>query len=204
MALSFYTLTLRTVLISHVPILGDVQSVTESQVLVTVQGGHAVHETCAVSVDATLGKTQLESGFLQALPTLYYPWSGEEEELDLLLDPIAMGYGGGSSFPTHIKHPAVEDSDSDGKPGVTITLQLPILGEVEMLVAQHTRTQLSGRMVAEGRWEGTTNLVEFEQIILQSGHSRLREPPEVVPGVGSFVLQELSGPTSCTGLTGNN
>jgi hypothetical protein len=203
-ALSFYILTLRTVLISHVPILGDVQSVTESQVLVTVQNGHAVHQTCAVSVDATLGKTQLEGGFLSALPTLHYPLAVEEEALDLLLEPIAMGYQGDLVFPTHIQHPSVEDSDADGKPGVTITLQIPILGEVEMLVAQHTRTQLSGQRVAEGRWEGTAHLVEFEQIILQSGHRLLKEAPEVLPGVGSFVLQELSGPTSCTGLTGNN
>ena len=53
MDLSFFSLTLRTVLISHVPVFGDVRSVTESQVLVTVQEGQAVHQTCAVSVDAT-------------------------------------------------------------------------------------------------------------------------------------------------------
>ncbi len=203
MDLSFFSLTLRTVLISHVPVFGDVRSVTESQVLVTVQEGQAVHQTCAVSVDATLGKTQLKSGFLSALPTLYYPLALGEEELDLLLNPISMGFQTDSVFPTHIKHPSVEDSDADGKPGVTITLQIPILGEVEMLVAQHTRTRLTGQKVAEGRWEGTTHLVEFEQIILQSGHGLLREAPEVFPGVGSFLLQKLPGPTSCTGLTGN-
>ena len=198
--MSFYALTLRTIMISNVPILGDVQSVTESEVLITVQGGQAVHQTCAVSVDATLGKTQLESGFLEALPTLYYPWD-EGEELDLLLDPIGMGYELGESFPTHLKHPSVEDSDSDAKPGVTITLQIPILGEVEMLVAQHTRTQLIGRQVSEGRWEGSSQMVEFEQIILRSGHSRLvKEPPDIRPGIGTFVLQELSGPTDCAGL----
>ncbi len=201
MAVSFYALTLRTILISNVPILGDVQSVTESQVLISVQDGHAVHETCAVSVDATLGKTQLETGFLEALPTLYYPWDGGEE-LDLLLDPIAMGYHMGQSFPTHLKHPSVKDSDSDEKPGVTITLHIPILGQVEMLVAQHTRTQLKGQQVAEGVWKGSTEMVEFEQIILQSGHSRLKEVQTIRPGIGTFVLQQVQGPVDCTALIG--
>lgn len=201
--MSFYALTLRTILISNVPILGDVQSVTESDILISVQDGRAVHQTCAVSVDATLGKTQLESGFLEALPTLYYPWDGGEE-LDLLLDPIGMGYELGETFPTHLKHPSVEDSDSDAKPGVTITLQIPILGEVEMLVAQHTRTQLTGQQVSEGRWEGSSQMVEFEQIILRSGHSRLvKDPPDIRPGVGTFVIQELSGPTDCASLASN-
>lgn len=197
--MSFYALTLRTIMISSVPILGDVRSVTESQVLISVQDGQAVHETCAVSVDATLGKTQLESGFLEALPILYYPWD-EGEELDLLLDPIAMGYQKGESFPTHLKHPSVKDSDSDDKPGVTITLHIPILGKVEMLVAQHTRTQLTGHQVGEGHWEGSTQMVEFEQIILQSGHGRLRDAPEIRPGTGTFVLKEISGPLDCSGL----
>lgn len=199
--MKFFVMTLRVVLISKVPILGDVQSVTESKVLIQVQDGVAEHQTCAVSVDATLGKTQLESGFLEALPTLSYPWV-EGEEFKVLLDPIAMGYQASQSFPTHIKHPSVEDSDSDGKAGVTITLQIPILGEVEMLVAQHTRTQLTGRRVSEGRWEGTSELVEFEQIILRSGHNRLKEAPEIRPGVGTFVVQALPGPVDCAGLLG--
>lgn len=199
--MTFYVMSLRTVLLSTVPILGQVQSVTESEILVTVEDGQAVHRTCSVSVDATLGKTQLQSGFLEALPVLSYAWD-EGETVDLTLGSIAMGYDPSQSFPTHLKHPAVEDSDSDGKPGVTITLNIPILGEVEMWVAQFTQTTLHGRKVDEGVWAGTAELSQFEQIILKSGHPRLKEPPPIAPGVGSFILTRQPGPTSCEAVLG--
>lgn len=195
-----YLLTLRMATVAYVPIIGQVRSVTESRAILEVEEGVATHKTCAVHVDAEMGKTRLSEGFLGALPELQYPFEPEGKSLELDMGEVAVGYDPELGFPNHLGHPGVLDSDQDEAPGVSIILEIPLLGQVTLLVAQRTRSTLRGVEVEPGVWRGQTSFADFEQVILGSDHKLLSEPPPLTPTLGDFILRELPGPLSCDEL----
>ena len=181
----YFVLVMETVTLAQVPVLGDIPSVTVATVLLTMQDGLTEHRTCSVDVDARLTETHLPDAFIEALPLLEYPL-GYSEEFSLELPRVEVG---------------ASDSDGDGHDGVTVFLELPVLGRVEMHVHQVSRVALDGHQVAPGVWEGTTTLTEFEQNVLWADHALLRDPPPVLPSTGRFRIVEQPGPLSCEDVT---
>ena len=181
----FFILVMETVTLAQVPVLGDVPSVTVATVLLTLQDGLTEHRTCAVEVDARLTETHLPDAFIEALPVLEYPFNSSEQ-LSLELPRVEVG---------------ASDSDGDGHEGVTVFVELPILGSVEMHVHQISRVALDGHQTAPGVWEGKTTLMEFEQNVLWADHPLLRDPLPVVPSSGRFRMVEQPGPISCEDVT---
>jgi len=184
--LRFFILVMETVTLAQVPLLGDVPSVTVATVLVTLQDGLTEHRTCAVEVDARLAETHFPDAFIDALPVLEYPLS-DSKALSLELPRVEVG---------------ASDSDGDGHDGVTVFLEIPVLGPVEMHVHQISRVALDGYQTSPGVWEGTTTLTEFEQNVLWADHPLLRDPPSVSPSTGRFRMVEQPGPISCEDVTG--
>lgn len=196
--MSAFQLVLYTVTFAKVPVLGSVRSVTESHVLVTLEDGVATHQTCSVEVRAQLARTRMPDAFISALPVLTYPLDlSDAFEADL--GPVAVGYDPAGPFPEHADE--ASDTDGDGQAGVTVVLEIPLLGEVEMRVAQLSHIVLRGERVGPQRWEGTAELVEFKQILLATDNPLLTSHPPVEPGVGRFTLEALEGATTCRDLS---
>ena len=121
----WYLFTLRTVTVANVPVLGDLQTVTESRMVAhfVEEGGQiqGSHEVCGVDVigATTLAETILPEAFVRALPTSHYTLDLSEDEGvhgisgDLAL--VHIGYNPSlGPVPSNSQDANVLDTDDDG------------------------------------------------------------------------------------------
>ena len=187
------------------------QSVSWLLVDITDQDGQLwqQHTTCTVELLDSTGNSRaaLSPSFISSLPVLRYPiQTTDGYRADIGLEHV--GYDPTYSLPTRADTPGVIDWDEDGNPGATITLNIPLLGNVELYIAQRAQMILTGQVLASGQVRGGLELPIMEQQTLGASVGFLDRSPPIRPlpeesGFAMLLLPEGSGcaaikPTLCT------
>lgn len=92
------------------------------------------------------------------------------------------------------------DVDHDGRPGATVWLDVPVLGRVEVYVAQVGHTRWAGGWSGD-RASGRTEVLTLAQRTLGASHTMFagERPTRVVPERSVFRLVPLSPGADCGG-----
>ncbi len=168
------------------PIIGEVrgQSVSWLLVEVTDRDGQLwqEHITCAIELLDAAGQTRaaLAPGFISAIPVRSYPVQiTDGYRADFGLEHI--GYDPAWPLPERGDAPGVLDWDSDGHPGATVLLEIPLLGVAEIYIAQRARMTLTGEILPSGEVRGALQLPLLEQRTLGASVGLLDRSPPIRP-----------------------
>lgn len=199
---------------SQVPVFGETRVFTRSLLLaelrwegdVLVQSQHL----CAVDVsdDSRLASTVIPPAFVAAFPEQSFPvaYARREGGWHLVLDPgeVLVGYDAtAGGMPQEPDDPAVLDWDHDGAPGATVQLEIPVLGRVDIHIAQRGRSVFVGR-VEDGGVRGHVQVVTLEQRTLSASHPLFRANPPIraLPELSTFTLRPLPDASGCEAVRG--
>jgi len=210
-----YRLEMIMASITKVPIFGTSKSASKSISLVEIKRDGAgliqTHKTCDFRVvdDSKFIKMIFPDKFVAALARHSYPLQidndgqGWRYRADLGVERI--GYksnGDDAAVPSKVDDPAVYDWDGDGQPGATLKLSVPLLPDGELYVVQRGHSILSGKVVHQGRVEGSIEVRDFDQKVIGAKPNFLARSPEIVPDVkeSRFVLESIAAGSSCDTL----
>lgn len=210
-----YRLEMILASITKVPIFGTSKSASKSISLVEIKRDGAgliqTHKTCDFRVvdDSKFIKMIFPDKFVAALARHSYPLQidndgqGWRYRADLGVERI--GYksnGADAAVPSKVDDPAVYDWDGDGQPGATLKLSVPLLPDGELYVVQRGHSILSGKVVHQGRVEGSIEVRDFDQKVIGAKPNFLARSPEIVPDVkeSRFVLESIAAGSSCDTL----
>ena len=208
-----YELRLVTATRARAPVLGWLDSETVTILLVDLEersgGVWQRQRTCEVRIESEgPAKVSFPAAFVRAFPEKELPVALAPTEdgrtafrVDMGVD--ALGFDPahtGGDLPRRATDSGVVDSDRDGRPGVTIDLAVPILGRVELYVAQRGSMRLDGWLVEEGGAEGTIELGPIEQVTLGTSTGIDLASPRIVPVEGRFALTPVAPTTDCDDL----
>lgn len=179
-----YALEVEIVTESKLPVVGTKRVHTTSEVLAQLRqdGDGWVQEqrTCAVRVEGGgPADTIIPPAFVAALPV-------QRISVDLSdgfrVDggPTTLGADASGPLPKKADDPAVRDSDGDGNPGVTVWVDAPVIGRVEMYVAQRAHSVLVGELTDDGAMGGV-DIRSMEQWTLSASNSLLAANPKIRP-----------------------
>ncbi len=205
-----YGIHLKTATHSHIPVLGEVPGASVVWLLAEIRPGAAgppelVQRTCSVSMEGAgeRASVMLGPGFLEALPEkhhdLVFSESGQvfidmgEDHIgyDPLLYPDVL--------PRDESDPGLIDFDGDGNPGVTVIITVPILGKIELYIAQHARSSLIGQLHSDGTFTGTVGSLLLEQQTLDATNPLMRTSPRLSLDTehSHWRMQPLPADTTC-------
>jgi len=165
--------------IGAIPLLGERTRATSSLLLLDVhQDGLAIRaqeSACSMTIDngTALVETEIPEEFLLSLPQITWTAALEPSAEGLgFVRPWVTSVSGArladtenDPLPTSAGDPRVFDQDGDGKPGLTVRVQVMGLIRGEVYVVQRDRSRLSGTVVSPDAIDG---LVEWtsEQSVL--------------------------------------
>lgn len=200
-----------------VPIMGTTRlfSIQTMLATVTTQPDGTVmqrHVACSIATEGEqkIVTTIFPDSFVAALPKKTYPlkitadgaggWSYFAD-----LKPQYLGYDPALSPngpPHEDDHPALVDSDHDGKPGVTAIAKAPVFGSVELYLAQNAHTHLRGTVRNNDLVEGNAPMVALDQWMVGSTNRLFHRNPEVThrPKLSTFTMQRRPAGTTCNDL----
>jgi hypothetical protein len=210
-----YRLEMQEVYAARFPILGKTRTTWASLALAQLRReGDALlqeHKLCAVRFESGLPLVEMvmPDRMRESLVRPPYP-------VELVRDPAGgwlyhanlgfehVGYtpaAPGDAPPRRGSDPAVVDSDGDGKPGATLHLEVPILDPFELYVVQRGHAVLDGRLLENGRVEGTLSS-SLEQVVIGSDPFFLKRNPQLEPEpeLSSFALDPVPEDSSCQSL----
>ncbi|TVQ97874.1 MAG: hypothetical protein EA398_14040 [Deltaproteobacteria bacterium] len=182
-----------TVAISHVPVLGTLETVTRavSDLAISVDGaeGYAVEwrvRSLDVNSGTRLARTEIPDALVRHMNVvrrrLIWPVEGDASRVLL---PRATDVTGArlanpltDRLPSDPDDPRVFDQDRDGKPGVTVRVRGLARGEIH--VVQRAWSVLTGTVDGRDRVVGTVAW-DVEQSVLSATNPVLRNPPENRP-----------------------
>lgn len=199
---------------TEVPVMGETRVYTRSTMLVRFERVDGVlvqrQRLCRVDVsdDTRLAETVIPPAFIAAWPEqVFRPtltedagawrYSGDPGAVAIGYDPATSG----GVVPTRPSSPGVQDWEGDGQPGATVHLVVPVLGAVELYVAQvgHTRFQ--------GQWDGQSivgavEMRHFDQNTLGASHGLFDSSPrtQFVPELSGFRLSPIGTVSGCAQL----
>ncbi len=141
------------------------------------QQGLASLHTCAVASNPMFGtKMTYPSAFVAALAQQAAPVSvvGNLWTFGPATQRVGLHEGHDGPMPAtgQASHPAVTDADGDGKPGVTVGIDVPILGKQSLFVAQRSTVQWSANLTSDGVLTATP-IASHEQATLGATSSLL-------------------------------
>jgi hypothetical protein len=210
-----YRLEMILASVARLPFFGISKSASRSVSLIEVRSDHTEllqrHEVCDFHVleDSAMIKMVFPDKFVAALAKHSYPIQVEKDDqgwryrADLGIERI--GYkptSGESNLPTKLDDSSVYDWDSDGHPGATLKLSVPLLPDGELYVVQRGHSILNGRITARGRVEGSIEVRSFEHRVLGAWPEFLNRSPEIVPDpAGSrFTIVAIPQGSNCETL----
>lgn len=174
----------------HVPVLRPLHSETRSVLAVRIEarGGQLwqTQQVCdaRITEEQRLVRTVLPRAFVAALPLARFPvttWSSDGAWYYAAdFGRQAVGWSGVGALPGSPDDPAVVDSDGDGRPGVTVLVEAPLVGAGEVWVAQAGRTTARGRIEGD-RVQGQLEVPELEQRVLGASNRLLLHAPQIEP-----------------------
>lgn len=199
-----FVMTLSVATRVRVPVLGWLPSRTVTTVLVDLSprpgGGYVQrHQVCGIDIDSDgrKARTIIPPSFIAALPIKRYPVEigsdaqGWTYAADLGMDHLGYDASLSDDVPRRPRDPAVTDPDGDGKPGMTVLITVPILGDGELYVAQRGKMSLEGRITSADVVEGALSVPMLEQQTLKATHPLMgfSPPIEPVPGESWFRIK---------------
>jgi hypothetical protein len=212
-----YALSLHAVTQTKIPFLGWTRSETVSTMLVDIleRDGRLVQrqEVCGIRVEgkARDARVSFPDAFVRSMPVkelaveLAPDDSGTVRyRVDLGTDHV--GYDPaltGGRVPLGSDAPGVVDGDGDGHPGVTVHLDVPVLGRTELYVVQRGSMVLEGLLDADGDVEGAIELGPIVQRTIAASNPLLVASPRIVPDPDAswFSLRKIAETSSCADLS---
>jgi len=191
-----YALSLHTVTRTRLPLLGWTSSETTSDLLVEIRGGDdgarwQRQEVCDVRISGHGGSARIvvPDAFVASLPIKQIPIELTPRpdgtvayRADLGVDEVGFDSAQAQGkVPRRLGDPGLVDGDGDGKPGVTIRIQAPVLGPAELYVVQRGSMILTGALLAEGGVAGTVTLGPIEQHTVAASNNLLVSSPRIEP-----------------------
>lgn len=199
---------------TQVPVLGETRVYTRSTMWVRFEQGQAGlvqrQRLCAVEVtdDTRMAETVIPPAFVAAWPEQVFPVRVQAEGGATLYtaDPgaVSVGYDpqtSGGAVPARPESPGVSDWEGDGHPGATVNLVVPVLGAIELYVAQRGHTLFSGSWDGAS-FTGAVAMQDFDQNTLGASHSLFDTSPEThfVPQLSGFRLTPIGAVSGCAQL----
>ncbi len=203
-----YALKTEVVTQSQIPVLGQNRVVTTTRALLTVseQDGRveALQLTCSVDVQSTSRTdTVIPEAFVAALPPVVYQVVSGLDGFHFAsgVQRVGLEHPVGT-LPRSANDPAVLDTDGDGHPGATVTLDNPWVGAVHIYVVQQTETVLSGRSTTDGAL-GQVEIVALTQRTLGASNPLFAVTPKLWPEAGEsrFWMTALEPGATCADLS---
>ena len=203
-----YAFTLRIAVTAPVPVLGQMITWTRAESLVDVvrdaRGLLATQTACGLRTDGGgTFVTTAPPAFVRSLGTRSYRIDVDDN--GAMRADLGMEHSGydpsrtpGGGLPRNSKDRAVIDEDHDGKPGVTMDLNVPGLPQFHIAVATRGHTVLEGRVTTSGRVEGGPHVLLAEQLVLDGlpfSPPKNDSPPD--PARSAFVFQRLADGATC-------
>lgn len=195
---------------SRVPFFGVTRVVTRSLLRVdverTAQGLRQRHEVCAVAVSsASTATTTIPDAFVASMGPSVYPVEFDGSAYRADPGPDTVGYApeeGSTQVPRKANDASVLDHEGDGKPGATVRLVIPVLGTIEVYVAQYGHTRFAGELTADGRVEGQVEVVALDQRTLGASNPLFAASPPTwpLPEDSRFELRPLDEALGCDRL----
>jgi hypothetical protein len=213
-----YALELVVATATQVPVMGETLVYTRSlsQVDVFVQDGvtYQTQRLCSVTVEDNnrLADTRIPDAFIKSFPVQTYavsltPTGGGG--VAYFADPgsVAIGFDPkdtAGQVPVSPDDPNLLDYDGDGKPGATVNLVVPMLGAIELYIAQRGHSVMTGE-VRGGTVHGEVDVRYFSQRTLAASNSLFHANPPMrhldeswfrlspAPGLGCTQLAATLG-----------
>lgn len=207
-----YGMELVVATFAQVPVLGQSKGSSVSLLMLDLRPGSngqlvATQRVCAVQMRGAGERAhmRLSPGFLRAQGTKTWSLALSADGslvADLGVDHVGFRSDGTATpVPRRSTDPGVVDWDGDGKPGATILLRAPVLGDVELYVAQRAHVRLRGRAAPDGRATGAVEVVRFEQHTIGSSHRLFDTSPEMWPDPESSGFSLWPAPADATCAT---
>ncbi|MEC8422575.1 MAG: hypothetical protein VX000_02295, partial [Myxococcota bacterium] len=92
------------------------------------------------------------------------------------------------------------DWDGDGRPAATVAIRVPVLGSIELYVAQRAHVRLEGQTDAgTGVTRGAVDFEHFEQRTLGASHRMFEANPDMWPDPArsGFELRRIAPGAGC-------
>lgn len=199
---------------ARVPVLGDSTIETHKVMLAVVERGVDGRLTQTQSACAMYARSKRKTvapvfppGFLLSMPSqrsavAVDPSTGR---LSADIDPVYLGWDkgqGGGVMPQKAEDPGVTDPDRDGKPGVTVQIQAPVFGTVDVYMVQHSVTWLDGGFEGPDLVRGRAGLSLLEQRVIGASNPLFAVNVPLIPqdSGGWFSLRRVPDGTACSGL----
>ena len=101
-------------------------------------------------------------------------------------------------LPKKARQDGVIDQDGDGEPGMTVQLQVPVFGAVEVYVVQRAHTILHGEPTPEG-FAGAVEIRQLEQRTIGASNPFFKVSAPVTPSADKsrFTLTRLDEKVDC-------
>jgi hypothetical protein len=210
-----YRLEMIMASVARLPFFGSSKSASKSTSLVRIRqdgsGWVQSHEVCDFRVleDSAMIKLIFPEKFVASLAKHSYPIQLNRDDLgwryraDLGIERIGYkGETGDDKLPSRIDDPSVFDWDSDGHPGATLQLSVPLLPPGELYIVQTGRSILDGRITDAGTIEGSIDVQSFQQRVLGARPSFLNRSPEIQadPKASRFTIVPVPSGTTCKAL----
>jgi hypothetical protein len=206
-------LRMRTSTDARVPIIGTTNIKTTTHMLIKIdtreEGLFQSQKTCVVDTRPSrkIAQTTLPKAFIDHLPEKTYPITlksngrgGWDYRADLKQQYV--GYRGAlakDGIPKKADHPAVYDWDEDGKPGASVLVTIPIIGNTRIYMVQTNHTFLNGALDEDGVIRGTAHQRILQQRTIGADNRLLAASPNVSisPGHDAFELMRRPSGTTC-------
>jgi hypothetical protein len=210
-----FHLRMRTATQAKVPVIGTTIVNTTSDLLATVtykDGAYVqTHRTCKVNAVPTRGiaRTVLPPTFINALPMKTYQLQLTQDSkgwrFDADLKPQSIGYHpsqSGGVMPKDKHHAAIFDWDGDGKPGASVMVDIPVIGEFRIYMVQFSHARLTGRVESRDRVTGKTVMMSLDQQTIGADNRLFASSPSIAPAPGhrAFEMERMPDGSSCADL----
>ena len=206
-------LRIRTATNAKVPIIGNTYIRSTTHLLTTIESTETGHQqtqrTCIVDnrPSRSITRTVLPEAFIAHLPVKTYPITVATQpdgtrKYAADLQQQYVGYDGRKAngvIPRRASDPAVFDWDEDGKPGASVLIDIPILGNVRIYMVQTNHTFLSGKFTSNDTVEGITRQRVLQQRTIGADHRLLAANPKLTIGQGhdKFELVRIESGSDC-------
>ena len=149
---------------------------------------------CAVeSYDSSrLSQTRIPDQFVSAIPPQRIPIHLKDDQISWDPIPVYMGFDGQKPLPIELTDPRATDTDKDGVPGVTVLLDIPVVGTVELNMAQSSDIAMNGIWGSDG-WRGQIKVQHMTQETIGSSNMVFNRSNQLIPQpeLSTFWLRPL-------------
>lgn len=202
-----WALEMRAVTATRVAVLGDVESVTRTGVLVRLEptetGWEQHHLPCGSTIEGGgLVQTRIPDAYFESVrPKVLAVRTDDELGFTVDVQRFTGGWDPAAcrEVPEVADDACVRDWDGDGKPGITIEVKAPMFRWTEVYVAQQTHPHLEGWIESEHRIAGRLRVTELDNRVLGASNPLFARQPRTRPvhEASTFTMERIPGDATC-------